>query len=175
MRKSNSTLCCIKTTTVFYFLFFLLCPIIIALAWSLYIYDKSSEDDDVIAAAIFLMIIFSTFTLLGGAIWFGGKWFVSKPVVAFLGLGVFSAWCFALTVALTPDNYSFQGVSAILLSTNFIPACYILQKKTVWKDIPLFALFKDLAKRMSLQTREEHNKMLDMTPHQKRQYLDEQM
>ena len=152
MRKSNPSLCCIKTTTIMYLLFFILCPIIIALAWSLYIYEKSSEDDAVIAAAIFLMVMFSTFVLLGSVIWYGAKWFVSKGVIIFFGLGAFAAWVFTLTVALTNANYSFQGVSAILLSTNFIPACYILQKKTVWKDIPLFGLFKNLAKSMSLQT-----------------------
>jgi len=152
MRKSDPSLCCIKTTTILYLLYFLLCPIIIALAWSVYIYDKSSEDDNVIAGAIFLMIMFSTFVLLGAVIWYGAKWFVSKAVVVFFGLGAFSAWLFTLTVALTEENYTFQGMSAILLSTNFIPACYILQKKTVWKDIPLYALFKSLAKSLSEQT-----------------------
>ena len=150
MRKTNPSLCCIKTTTILYLAYFLVCPIIIAMAWSIYIYDKSSEDDNVIAGAIFLMIMFSTFILLGAVQWYGAKWFVSKAVIVFLALGAFSAWLFTLIVALTEENYTFQGMSAILLSTNFIPACYILQKKTVWKDIPLFGLFKQLAKQMSM-------------------------
>lgn len=107
MRKTNSSMCCIKTTTVFYLAYFLVCPIIIALAWSLYIYDKSSEDDNVIAGAIFLMIMFSTFVLLGAVVWYGAKWHVSKAVMIFLGLGGFSAWLFTITVALTKENYTF--------------------------------------------------------------------
>lgn len=39
MRKSDSSTCCIKTTTIVYICFFIICPIIIALAWSFYIYD----------------------------------------------------------------------------------------------------------------------------------------
>ncbi len=62
-----------------------------------------------------------------------------------------------------------------MLATNFIPACYILQKKTVWKDISLYTLFKSLAKRMSEQTEQEHNALLDMTPVQKRDHAEHQM
>ena len=126
MRKSNSSMCCIKVTTIIYLCFFLLCPIIIALAWSLYIYEKTSDEDSIIAAAIFLMIIFSTFTILGVTVWYGAKWHVSKAVIIFFSLAAFSAWLFTLSVTLTENNYSYSGVSAILLATNFIPACYIL-------------------------------------------------
>lgn len=107
MRKNNSSTGCIKVTTIFYLAYFIVCPIIIALAWSLYIYDKSSEDDNVIAGAIFLMIMFSTFVLLGAVIWYGAKWHVSKAVMICFGLGAFSAWLFTLTVALTKENYTF--------------------------------------------------------------------
>lgn len=62
-----------------------------------------------------------------------------------------------------------------MLATNFIPACYILQIKTVWKDISLYTLFKSLAKRMSEQTQQEHNALLDMTPVQKRDHAEHQM
>ena len=149
MRKTNSSTCCIKTTTIIYLCYFIICPIIVALAWSLYIYDNSSTDDAVIAGAIFLMIMFSTFVLLGAVVWYGAKWYVSKAVFIFFFLGAFSAWLFTISVALSKDNYEFSGVSAILLSTNFVPACYILQKKTVWKDIPLYGLFRGLAKRIA--------------------------
>ena len=164
MRKTNSSTCCIKTTTICYLCYFIVCPIIIALAWSLYIYDKSSEDDGVIAGAIFLMIMFSTFVILGSIVWYGSKWFVSKAVVTFFALGAFSAWLFTLSVTLTDDNYTYSGVSAILLASNFIPACYILQKKTVWKDIPLYGLFRGMAKRLAEQTEADHRRLLDMTP-----------
>ena len=137
MRKTNSSLCCIKATTIVYLCFFFLCPIIIASAWSIYIYDKSSTNDGVISAAIFLMLIFSTFVLLGAVVWYGAKWHVSKAVIVFFALGAASAWLFTLIVALTKENYTYSGVSAILLATNFLPACYILHKKTIWKDIPL--------------------------------------
>ena len=126
MRKTNSGIGCIKVTTIVYLLFFFLCPIIIATAWSVYIYDKSSTNDSVISAAIFLMLIFSTFILLGAVVWYGAKWHVSKAVIFFFALGSGSAWLFALSVALTEDNYTYSGVSAILLATNFLPACYIL-------------------------------------------------
>ena len=122
-----------------------MCPIIIALAWSLHFYSKSEDQDPVIAAAIFLMLMFSTFILLGALIWYGNKWYVSNVVIVFFALGAFSAWLFTLTVSLTNDNYTYSGVSAIIFSTNFLPACYILYKKTIWKDVPLRALFKRLA------------------------------
>ena len=156
MRKTDSSNCCIKTTTILYLCYFLLCPTIIALAWSLYIYDRNTgedgNDDSVIAAAIFLMITFSTSVLLGAAIWYGAKWNQSKFVIFLFGLGAFSAWLFTLVVALTEENYTYSGVSAILLATNFMPACYILYKKTVWKDVPLYALFRGLASHMANQT-----------------------
>ena len=66
-------------------------------------------------------------------------------------------------------------MSAILLSTNFIPACYILQKKTVWKDIPLFGLFKQLAKQMSMQTEQDFLALKDLSPIQRRQKTEEEM
>lgn len=169
MRKTNSSSGCIKVTVIVYLIYFLVCPIIIALAWSFYIYDKTSgEDDAVIAAAIFLMIMFSTFVILGMVFWYGAKWHVSKAVIVFLSLGAFSAWLFTLTVSLTEKNYTYSGASAILLATNFIPACYILQKKTVWKDLPLYALFRALAKQISNQTEDEHLKLMDLTPVQRR-------
>ena len=152
MRKSNSSLCCIKVSTIIYLCYFILCPIIIALAWSLYLYAKIDDEDSVIAAAIFLMIIFSTFTILGCIVWYGAKWHVSKAVIVFFVLAGLSAWLFALSVTLTENNYSYSGVSAILLATNFVPACYILQKKTVWKDVPLYGLFRRIAKKISLKT-----------------------
>ena len=149
MRKTNSSSCCIITTTIFYLCFFILCPIIIALAWSLYIYDKSSDDDAVIAAAIFLMLMFSTFVALGSVVWYGAKWHMSRSVIFFLSIGAFAAWVFTLSVAVTNENYSYSGASAILLATNFLPACYMLHKKTIWKDIPLFGLFRGLANRIA--------------------------
>lgn len=152
MRKTNSSKTCIIVTIVFYLLYFLLCPIIIALAWALYIYGNSEQSDGVIAGAIFLMIIFSTFMIFGAVVWYGAKWHVSKAVVGFFATGVFAAWLFTIAVALTPDQYSFSGVSGIVWATNFVPACYILQKKTVWKDIPLYSLFKGLATKMAGST-----------------------
>ena len=149
MRKTKSSACCIKATVIVYLSFFVLCPIIIALAWSLYIKDQSSDDDGVITGAIFLMIMFSTFVLLGALVWYGAKWHVSKAVIALFSLGAFSAWLFVLSATLTKDNYTYSGVSAILFATNFLPACYILYKKTVWKDIPLYGLYKGLAKRVT--------------------------
>ena len=149
MRKSNSSSCCIITTTILYLCFFILCPILIALAWSLYIYDKSSSNDAVIASAIFLMLMFSTFIALGSVVWYGAKWHMGRPVIFFLALGAFSAWVFTLSVAVTNENYTYSGASAILLATNFLPACYMLHKKTIWKDIPLFGLFRGLAKRIA--------------------------
>lgn len=137
MRKTNSSMGCIKATTIVYLLFFILCPIIIGAAWSIYLYDKSSDNDSVVSAAIFLMLLFSTFVLLGAVVWYGAKWHVSRAVIVFFVLGALSAWLFTFASALTKDNYTYSGVSAILLATNFLPACYILQKKTVWKDIPL--------------------------------------
>ena len=114
------------------------------------------------------MLMFSTFVLLGAIVWYGAKWHVSKTVVIFFALGAFSAWLFTLTVTLTNDNYTYSGVSAILLATNFIPACYILQKKTIWKDLPLDTLFKSLAKKMAVQTQAEHDQIQGMTPVQKK-------
>ena len=152
MRKTNSSACCIKVTIIVYLSYFVVCPIIIALAWSFYIYDRSSDDDAVIAAAIFLMIMFSTFVLLGAVVWYGAKWHVSKAVIALFSLGAFSAWLFVLVVTLTKENYTYSGVSAILFATNFLPACYILYKKTVWKDIPLYGLFNGLAKQVANQS-----------------------
>ena len=139
MRRSNSSTCCMKTTVIVYLCYFLLCPIIIALAWSFYIYDKTSgEDDEVIAASIFLMTMFSTFVLLGSIVWYGAKWHVSLSVKILLSLGTFAAWLFTVTVSLTKKNYTYSGASAILLATNFIPACYILHKKMVWRDVPIY-------------------------------------
>lgn len=149
MRKTDSSSGCIKATTIVYLCYFLIVPILIALAWSLYIYKQSSEDDAVIAAAIFLMIMFSTFVLLASVIWHGAKWYVSNSVIVFYALGAGSAWLFTLSVSMTNDNYTYSGVSAILLATNFLPACYMLQKKTVWKDIPLHALFRGLAQKIA--------------------------
>lgn len=175
MRKSNSSLCCIKVSTIIYLCYFILCPIIIALAWSLYLYAKIDDEDSVIAAAIFLMIIFSTFTILGCIVWYGAKWHVSKAVIIFFVLAGLSAWLFALSVTLTENNYSYSGVSAILLATNFVPACYILQKKTVWKDVPLYGLFRRIAKKMSLKTEADQNRLLDMTPVQRRQQAETEL
>jgi hypothetical protein len=168
MRKSNPTVCCMNTTIIVYLLYFFLCPMIIALAWSLAFYKNSEDNDGVIAGAIFLMLMFSTFIILGALIWYGNKWYVSKVVIVFFGLGTFSAWLFTLTVSMTGDSYTYSGVSAILLSTNFIPACSILYKKTVWKDVPIYALFKMLAYKISSTTEADRAKLLDMTPVQKR-------
>ena len=168
MRKSDSSTCCMKTTVIVYLCYFLICPIIIALAWSFYIYDKTSDSDGIIAGSIFLMIMFSTFVLLGTVVWYGAKWHLSRAAKVFLSLGAFSAWVFTLSLSLTKDHYTYSGASAILLATNFIPACYILQKKTVWKDVPIHALFRSLAKQIANQTEEEHLKLLDLTPVQRR-------
>ena len=84
------------------------------------------------------MIMFSTFVILGGVVWYGAKWYVSKIVIICFALGASFAWLFTFAVTLTNDNYTYSGVSAIILATNFIPACYISQKKTIWKDLPLF-------------------------------------
>ena len=175
MRKSNNSNCCIATTTIIYLGFLLLCPILIALAWSLYIYDKSTHDDSVIAAAIFLMLMFSTFIALGMLVWYGAKWHVSKAVVIFLALGAFAAWVFTLSVALTNENYTYSGASAILLATNFLPACYILHKKTIWKDLPLYDLFRGLALKLANLTAEEHYKLMDMSPVQRRNHRNAEM
>jgi len=175
MRKSNPTICCMNTTIVVYLVYFLLCPIIIALAWSLAFYSKSEDNDAVIAAAIFLMLMFSTFIILGALIWYGNKWYVSKVVVVFFALGTSSAWLFTLIVSLTDENYTYSGVSAILLSTNFLPACYILYKKTVWKDVPLYALFKMLAYKIMITTEADRAKLMDMTPVQKRDHQESKM
>ena len=150
MRKSNSSTCCMKTTVIVYLCYFLVCPIIIALAWSFYIYDKTSgEDDAVIAASIFLMIMFSTFMLLGSVVWYGAKWHLSLSVKIFLSLGAFAAWLFTVSISLSKKDYTYSGASAILLATNFIPACYILHKKTVWRDVPMYSLFRALAKEIA--------------------------
>ena len=176
MRKTDSSTSCIKVTVIAYLIYFLVCPIIIALAWSFYIYDKTSgEDDAVIAAAIFLMIMFSTFVILGSVVWYGAKWYVSKTVIVLLSLSAISAWLFTLTVSLTENNYTYSGASAILLATNFIPACYVLQKKTVWKDVPLYALFRALADQISNQSEDEHLKLADLTPVQRRDKVNASM
>ena len=149
MRKFNLSICCIKTTTIVYLCYFFLCPIIIALGWSMSIYESSSEDDGVIAGAIFVMLMFSTFVLLASVVWHGAKWHVSKAVIVFYALGACSVWLFTLTVSMRDDNYTYSGASAIVLATNFLPACYILQKKTVWNDIPLYTLFRGLAQEIA--------------------------
>lgn len=164
MRKTGSSIGCMKFTVVVYLAFFMLCPIIIAIAWSIRIYQGTHDNDGVIASAIFLMLMFSTFVILGGLVWYGNKWHVSKAVVIFFALGAFAAWLFTLVVSLTKENYTYSGVSAILLATNFLPACYILHKRTVWKDVPLFGLFKNLAFKIMNRTEQDQNKLLDMTP-----------
>lgn len=112
--------------------------------------------------------MFSTFFILGFVVWYGAKWNMSRAVAIFLSLGAFSAWLFTMTVSLESNNYTYSGASAILLSTNFIPACYILQKKTVWKDVPLYALFRALAEQVANQPEDEHLKLMDLTPVQRR-------
>lgn len=152
MRKTGSSITCMNVTLVFYLCFFMLCPIIIALAWSLDIYSGTQDNDGVIAASIFLMLIFSTFVILGSLVWYGNKWHVSKAVVILYALGAFAAWLFTLIVSLTNENYTYSGVSAIILATNFLPACYILHKRTVWKDVPLSGLFKYLSYKIMTTT-----------------------
>ena len=140
---------------IFYLAFFVLCPIIIAFTWSYSIYSGAQDNGDVKATSIFLMLMFSTFIILGSLIWHSNKWQVSKFVMIFFGLGALSAWLFTIVVSLTDDNYTYTGFFAILLSTNFLPACYILNQLTIWKDIPLYSLFKNLAFSIMNRTEEE--------------------
>ena len=96
-----------------------------------------------------MTVIVSTLVMLSFSTWYGARWYLGRLVGVLLIFAALAGWGFAVTILLLPSYFSYSGTSAILLSTNFLPAVYIIYKKNVNQDLPLKSLFREIAKAMS--------------------------
>jgi hypothetical protein len=129
--SSGSITVCVAAVLVL----LLLIPTAIAFAWTGFLNSEGS--DSVRSAGVGLTILFSTAILLAFSQWYGTKWSFNRIVGILLIVATLSGWVFVALTIIIPENFSFSGTSAILLSANFLPACYIIHEKTTHKDIPL--------------------------------------
>lgn len=125
----------------------MLIPTIIAFAWTGFL--NAEESDTVRSAGVGLTILFSTSTLLAFSQWYGTKWSFNRIAGILLIIATLAGWVFVALTIFLPSNFSYSGTSAILLSANFLPACYIIHEKTTHKDIPLQKTFTQIAEHMA--------------------------
>ena len=136
MRTKDYTSAKIKWLLTLYLFWLFGVPLIFAITWGLNM-TRKEEVDSVQAVSVTMTVVVSSLTLLSFSSWYGGKWHLSRFVGVLLILSCLAGWGFALTILLLPEYFSYSGTSAIMFSTNFLPAVYIIYKKNLNKDIPL--------------------------------------
>ena len=120
----------------------------IAFLWAVAI-NKLQGTELINSIAVALTVIYSAFSLLGVAIWYGNAWNFSRIVGFLMGLSALSVVIFYIVFTLTPSNYTYTGCTAILFFTNFWPACYVINQKALHKDVPLKELFLEIAHKLA--------------------------
>lgn len=99
--------------------------------------------------AVCLMILFIVCLIIGFTHWQGNKWYLKRGVAAILGVAILAAFCFAFAVSCLGKTYSYSGFSAIMLTANFIPACFLIYQKTLWSDNDIKLLYEEVAKQIA--------------------------
>ena len=133
---------------LFYFIWLFVVPIGFASAWGFSMKDQF-EEDPVPTISTAMTIIVSTAVMLSFSSWYGAQWNIGRLVGFLIIVAALGGWGFALSILVLQEYFSFTGVSSILLSTNFLSAVYIVYKKNVCLDIPLYSLFREIATKLS--------------------------
>lgn len=147
LRSNQSAATTIQTLLIIFLVVIMLGPVLISVTWAVMLF--ANDKDIVNAVGVILMVLFSYTALLGVSQWYGAQWDLSRLSKVFLAIAGICGYFFALTVTVFPKTYSFSGATATLFSANFLPACYLVHKKTEWKDINLRHLFFRIAARLA--------------------------
>eukprot|EP00347_Sterkiella_histriomuscorum_P011682 403371513 len=127
-RKENYSVTLINFLTVLWLSYLIFLPILFFVIWGM----KLAFDDNFsyqFGFGIMLIGLFVQCLFLGFANWYGHNWFLTKGSIALLiSAGVFAAlYCFV--VIFLPDYFTYNGTTSIILSANYIIACYLIYTK----------------------------------------------
>ena len=144
-RKKQTTMKSVKVLTWLEIVAILTPPIVIAVVWSSYLSSRTMFPK-VTVLAVCLLIFFIVCLIIGFAHWQGNKWHLKRGIAAIFSLAILACLVFAFAVSVLGKTYSFSGFSAIILTVNFIPACFLVFQKTLWNDNDIRLLYEAIAK-----------------------------
>lgn len=126
---------CIEVCIVIFNVLSVCIPIIIGIMWGVWLGNNNQTTLTVLS--VVFGSFFVSFTFIGFLQWYGSNWVELNWARECFIMAVISCWVFCIALTCSPDSYSFIGMTATLLTINFLSILFFIYNKALWRDINL--------------------------------------